>query len=119
MEEHNDSLCFYKALKITISYKEVSLYMNYRLICLAFLFFFLYYLTGVKKYIRWLSGWKQFHIKDKKRFTKLISTYLLVVGSTVLISGFIDYPFESTILYCFTLGYGDLLMVYISNHIIE
>ena len=42
-----------------------------------------------------------------------------MVGSTVLISGFIDYPFESTILYCFTLGYGDLLMVYISNHIIE
>lgn len=93
--------------------------MDYHLIGLSFVFFISFYFIGIKKHIRWLSRWKQFRVKDQERFAQLVGTYLLVVGISLLISGFVNYPYESAIIYIFTLGYGDLLTVYISNYIIE
>ncbi|MEH7109300.1 MULTISPECIES: DUF3784 domain-containing protein [Bacillaceae] len=94
--------------------------MDYNLIILSLLFFFIAFLVGVKKQTWILTGFNEKRVRDKNKLAKIAGLYLFFpLGILLLISAFFDYPYKDTILPIVSVAYGLTIIIYVNEKMVE
>ncbi|GGB62926.1 DUF3784 domain-containing protein [Fictibacillus barbaricus] len=94
--------------------------METNLILLSLVFFIIAFMVGVKKQTWIMAGFNEKRVKDKNKLAKIAGLYLfLPLGLFLLISAFIDYPYQDKVLPIGSIAYGLIIIFYVNEKMVE
>lgn len=92
--------------------------IDFLLILIAMLFFWIAYMAGIKKQTWILSGFRESRIRDKERLARIAGSFFLNSGIFILLNGFISFQGQDQLIPPMILAYGAGVIIYVNKKLI-
>ncbi|TYS07660.1 DUF3784 domain-containing protein [Bacillus subtilis] len=89
--------------------------IDFLLILIAVLFFWIAYMAGIKKQTWILSGFGESRIRDKDRLARIAGYFFLNSGIFILLNGFISFQGQDQLIPPMILVYGAGVIMYVKK----
>ncbi|MCO4851344.1 DUF3784 domain-containing protein [Bacillus vallismortis] len=89
--------------------------IDFLLILIAMLFFWIAYMAGIKKQTWILSGFGESRIRDKDRLARIAGYFFLNSGIFILLNGFISFQGQDQLIPPMILAYGAGVIMYVKK----
>ena len=92
--------------------------IDFLIIFIALLFFWVAYMVGIKKQTWILSGFRESQIRDKDRLARIAGYFFLNSGIFIILNGFISFQGQDQLIPPMIVAYGAGVIIYVNKKLI-